>query len=378
MATVTASHPLQTRSPAASAEASQRKGYNLPWLDALKGIAILAVVLDHSFIVDDYVLWKHLYFSVSWFIFLAGVSNTYTARLREFEPRRDCVAYWRHRLNGLLWPYLCVSVVAYLLVDARIWTGGRYLRELLLFHTLPPLYFIALLLQMLAIFPLLFALIYRWGWKGRLALALAIVPVATRLSSDVTFPWVLGAHYLFGASFLYLFVLGMLLQPQLTSSRLHPVVWLALGVPIFVWFEHLNLDSKGVLMTHPPSNVLVAYSVGLLLICYAAARLFGDWSGLRWLRGLGRRSLDIFLYHYIFVLPILPYHHGVHIGALSTVQSQLLLMAADVPFAIVGSLLLGPAVAAVRAQLAALASGLLQRADLLPGRLATTRQTRLE
>lgn len=350
----------------------------MAWLDALKGIAILAVVLDHAFIVDDYLLWKHLYFSVSWFIFLAGVSNTYTARQRDFDPRRDTASLWRHRLSGLLGPYLSVSVIAYALVDARAWTFGRYLRELLLFHTLPPLYFIALLVQLLAVFPLLFALIYRWGWKGRLALASAIVPVATIVSPRVTFPWVLGAHFLFGASFLYLFALGMLLQPHLTSGRIPPLAWFACGLPLFFWAESMNLDTGGVLMTHPPSNVLVSYSVGLLLIGYAAARLLEGWIGMRWLCILGRRSLDIFLYHYLFILPILPYRHATRLGPLQPVYLQLLLMALAVPCAIAGSLLLGPAVSRATAQLAALLSGVLQRRELAPGRLAGEARTRPE
>lgn len=314
-------------------------GSSLRWLDALKGIAVLAVVLDHAFIVDDYLLWKHLYFSVSWFIFLAGVSNTYSGRRRGFDLRQDTIRLWKRRLATLLGPYLLASAVTYVALDFRRTSLQSFLRQLVLFHTLPPDYFIALLLQLLVLFPILFVLLYRAGWKGRLAVAVTIVPVAAVLSRQVTFPWVLGAHYLFGASFLYLFVLGMLLEPALTSGRIHPLVWLGLSLPLFVWAEGVNVATNGAVMTHPPSNVLVIYAVGLIGTCYAACRLFGQSAPVRLLALLGRRSLDIFLYHYLFILPILQFRDTAWTARLPFVWSQVVLMVATVPMAIVGSIL---------------------------------------
>jgi peptidoglycan/LPS O-acetylase OafA/YrhL len=317
----------------------QTRSDSLDWLDALKGIAIVAVVLDHAFIVDNFLLWKHLYFSVSWFIFLAGVSNAYSARRRGYDPARDTFSLWKRRLRSLLLPYLFVSVMAGLFFDRGAAPVSKFVRDLLLFHGLPPLYFIVLLIQLLALFPVLYWALHRAGWIGRCLVAVAIVPVAAVLSHEITFPWVLGAHYLFGASFLYLFVLGMIAEGFLSSQSMHPVGWLAAGLIVFVPAERINVATNGVLMTHPPSNVLVAYSVGLLAIAYACARLFPETFPVRLARRLGRRSIDIFLYHYFFLIPFFPFRSIPWTRAVPFVWSQVLVMLCSVPLAIGGSLL---------------------------------------
>jgi len=313
--------------------------HELGWLDALKGIAILAVVIDHGFIVDDYVVWKHLYFAVSWFIFLAGVSNTHSARRRCFRPLKDSLPFWRKRAGALVGPYLAASGIAFLVLDPRHPSAGMFFDRLALFNGLPQLYFVPLLLQLLALFPILFAALYLFGWLGRAAVALTIIPVAAVLSRLVTFPWVLGAHYLFGASFLYLFVLGMLAEPYLSARRPKPAVWLACAVPLFAWAERLNLSTNGDLMTHPPSNVLVLYAVALALVCYALCCQFAGSLPVRAAAQLGRRSFDIFLYHYLFLLPILQFRNHAWTNRLPVLDGQLVLMAAAIPIAVAGSIL---------------------------------------
>jgi peptidoglycan/LPS O-acetylase OafA/YrhL len=311
----------------------------LDWLNALKGIAILAVVLDHAFIVDNYLLWKHLYFSVSWFIFLTGVSNTHSALRCGFRPLRDALSLWRRRLGTLLPAYLAASALAFVFLYAGHVSATSFLRELLLFHSLPPLYFIALLLQLLAIFPVLFLLLYRSGWLGRLTVAAVIIPVAAVLSHAITFPWVLGAHYLFGASFLYLFVLGMALAPLLAADRPRPLVVLACSLPLLACAEAINLATDGELMTHPPSNLLVVYSLALLGLAYALCRLFAGSAVVRFFSLLGCRSLDIFVYHYLWIAPFLHFRQIPWTDRLPYAWGQVVLMVAAVPLAIAGSLL---------------------------------------
>ena len=317
----------------------------LAWLDALKGVAILAVVLDHAFLVDNYVLWKHLYFSVSWFIFLAGVSNTTSALGRGFQARRDTFGLWRRRVATILPPYLAASLLALVFIYIGRQPLSVFAHEFFLFHTLPPLYFIALLFQLLLVFPLLFVLLFRAGWAGKLLVAASIVPVAAILSHRITFPWVLGAHYLFGASFLYLFVLGMLLAPRLVQERPHHLVWIAAGILLFAVGEWQNLSTGGELMTHPPSNVLVIYSTGLLAIAYGLSRRYAGSGVVLALGWLGRRSLDVFVYHYLFLTPFLALRHTRWMPELPIVWDQLIPMVIAVPLAIAGSLVTGAMVA---------------------------------
>jgi peptidoglycan/LPS O-acetylase OafA/YrhL len=330
------SSPIQGKQIAATTG-----GRTLEWLDALKGIAIIAVVLDHAFIVDNYELWKHLYFHVSWFIFLAGVANAYSARKRVFASTGEILAMWWRRIASLLPAYLGASALAFLFVYAGRQSLESFGRDLLLFHTLPPLYFIAMLLQLLIAFPLLFHLWYRCGWLGRAVFCAATVAIAGFVSQVVTFPWVLGAHYLLGATFLYLFVLGLALEPLLTGKRISPWIWLILAAPLLIAAERANLQSDGDLMTHPPTLWQIGYSLGSVLLCYALCRILAGKFPIRFFSRIGRRSLDIFAYHYLLILPILQFRHAEWTHRLPFVQGQIALMAAAVPIAIAGSMIIG-------------------------------------
>ena len=334
----------------------------LRWLDALKGIAILAVVFDHAFIVDDYLLWKHCYFAVSWFIFLAGVSNTISARRRDYRPPTGTVSIWKRRLQTIMGPYLWASILAYVVLNLNHLSPLAFVHEILLFHALPPLYFIALLLQLLAVFPLLYWALYRAGWWGRLAALAGSVFVGSVLSHMITFPWVLGAHYFLGASFLYLFLLGMLAAPLMTQARAYSAAWLLICLPALFWGERIVERTNGAVMTHPPSNVLVVYAVALLGAFYVALRAFPRALPSRLFSYLGRHSLDIFLYHYLFLTPFLHFRHEAWTGQLGFVQGQVVLVLISIPLAIAASVL--------TARLSGrLGRGLLRRARLLRLRL---------
>jgi fucose 4-O-acetylase-like acetyltransferase len=320
---------------------------NYAWLDVLKGIAIVAVVVDHAFIVDDYLLWKQLYFHVSWFILLAGVTNTLSAGRGGFSIVRGTPAMLLRRLQTIFWPYLWASTLAYLVLHFRHLSLMEFARELVLFRALPPFYFIALLFQLLLLFPLLYLLLHRAGWYGKIAALPLVVVLATVVSRRVTFPWTLGAHYLFGASFLYFFAIGVLLAPALVASRLNAVACIALALPVFALAEWMVIQSNGDVMTHPPSNVSLIYSLSLIVPCFALAVRFASAAPVRLIETIGHRSLAIFLYHYLFLIPILPYRHQAWTGAIGLVPGQVVLMAVAVPVAIGGSM----AIAAVSARL---------------------------
>jgi peptidoglycan/LPS O-acetylase OafA/YrhL len=343
--------PSPAPRPSRTQPAPQLGDGTLDWLDALKGIAILAVVTDHAFIISAYLVWKHLYFAVSWFIFLAGVSNTYSARRRNFDPRRDTFPFWRRRVTSLLPPYLGASAFAWVAVYAGRTPVAVFLREFAGFHSLPPLYFIPLLLQFLVAFPLLYLLLYRRGWGGRILALVLAVPVADLLANRITFGWPLGAHYLLGASFLFLFLLGMAVEPLLSSGRITPVPLLIGSLVVFALAEHGNIATGGMLMTHPPSNLLLAYASGLLGIAYALCRLLPNLALVRAAGWLGRRSLSIFVYHYPFVMPIFAYRHSAWMSQSPFHWPQALLMLVAIPVAIGGSLIVARGMALIAATL---------------------------
>ncbi len=313
---------------------------SLEWLDALKGVAIIAVVFDHAFIVDDYLVWKHAYFAVSWFIFLAGVSNTLSARRRGFACRRDVLQFYRRRLRSLLGPYLWITVLATALLASRALAPIALGRRLLLADAQPQLYFVPLLLQLLLVFPALYLALFRFGWAGRLVALVGVLLVGPWLSYRITLPWALGAHYLLGASFLYLFVLGMLAAALLARAAPRHLPLAAACLLCAVLGERALLRSGGTIMTHPPSNAMLPYTLGLLGSAFALCRLLQGSAPLRLLAALGHRSLDIFLYHYLFLLPFLPYRDRTRAHALPFPHAQAVLVVAAIVTAIAGALLL--------------------------------------
>lgn len=331
--------PAAAGADGAQAQALATPSLTLGWLDALKGLAILAVVFDHAFIVDDYLLWKHSYFAVSWFIFLAGVSNTISARRRDYRPPVGTLSIWKRRLRTIMGPYLWASVLAYAVLNTGHLSVLAFLHEVILFHALPQLYFVALLLQLLAAFPLLYWALYRAGWWGRVAALGGTVLTGAVLSHVIVFPWVLGAHYFLGASFLYLFVLGMLAGPLMVRERASSWLWLLVCLPLLYWGEGVVDRTNGTVMTHPPSNVLVVYAVALLGLCYVILRRFPSAAPTRFLSYCGRHSLDIFLYHYLFLIPFLRFRYQAWTGRLGFVQGQVVLVLVSMPLAIGASLL---------------------------------------
>lgn len=300
----------------------------------------MAVVFDHAFIVDDYLAWKHAYFAVSWFILLAGVSNTLSARRRGFSNGRDVIAFGRRRLRSLLGPYLWITVLAVALLDRAAFTPGALSHRVLFADVQPQLYFVPLLLQLLLVFPLLYVALYRLGWFGRAATLAGVLLVGSLLAYRITLPWTLGAHYLLGASFLYLFVIGMLIAPLLAAAgRRHlPLAVIVLCTALLG--ERMLLRSGGTIMTHPPSNAMLPYTLGVLGICYTLFRLLRGSPPVRLLAALGHRSLDIFLYHYLFLLPFLPFRDPARARALPISHAQAVLVVVAIATAIAGALLL--------------------------------------
>jgi peptidoglycan/LPS O-acetylase OafA/YrhL len=322
------------------ASATGSESGSLQWLDALKGVAIVAVVFDHAFIVDDYVVWKHAYFAVSWFIFLAGVSNTLSARRRGIGRRRDVLRFYQRRLRSLLGPYLWITVFATALIDTAALTPPALAHRLLVANAQPQLYFVPLLLQLLLVFPLLYVALFRAGWTGRVAVLAGVLLIGPWISYRVTLPWTLGAHYLLGASFLYLFVLGMVAAPLLERAGPRALPLAAGCLLVAVLGERDLLRSGGFMMTHPPSNAMLPYTLALLGVAYTLCRLLCGSAPVRLLAALGHRSLDIFLYHYLFLLPFLPYRDPARARTLPFPHGQAVLVVAAIITAITGALAL--------------------------------------
>src|SRR3989344_5946245 len=92
------------------------------WVDVLRGIAILAVVLDHAFFLypqfRNTVVWSHTYFSIPWFVFLSGVTNTLSAKGKTWVFPRTHLLFVLKRFSLLL-PYILAALISYVLLNYR-------------------------------------------------------------------------------------------------------------------------------------------------------------------------------------------------------------------------------------------------------------------
>lgn len=282
------------------------------WIDILRGIAIIAVVLDHVMYMFPTLrsesLWHHTYFSVPWFIFLSGVANTHSAKRK--EPQHFIPFYlgflWRR--SNILVAYLFASMVSYGVVHKGQIDSAELLTQLRLFSAQPTYYFINLLTQLYLIFPLLYWLLKRAHPRAVVAGTVLIAGAAWGLQVMGQPPWPFSpAGRLFGSIYLVVFWLGMVAGRF--GIPTHWFVWFG-ALEVFVFTEWALNATQGYFLGLTPTVPFILWAMSLLIVVYlvlrvlraAQLRIPHAWQSLKI---LGRYSVWIYLYHYLILLLLL-------------------------------------------------------------------------
>lgn len=282
------------------------------WIDVLRGIAIIAVVIDHSFSLRTEYSWitvqKHTYFSISWFVFLAGLTSSLSyANIKSKNIRQKISVFYLKRLHILI-AYILASLVSGL-VFLR---GGSDINKLfsgiINFNIDPPFYFMFLIINLYLVFPVLF-LISRLSNKAWFpGLSVIFIIVLTRINPYVSLPWRYELENLVaGGIYLPVFYLGVIYSRignwvNKYALRAAPVIFIILE---YIWI--FNID----FLVHKPNYILFAWSLSLLFTAKSivvSIPLKPVWSILAF---CGRSSLYIFLYHFLLLKLTtgLKFHH---------------------------------------------------------------------
>lgn len=285
----------------------------IAWIDAYRGIGIIAVVIIHVMprLLRDYTegskTWYALFsfhraafFAVPAFILLSTLVNTGSLRRNS-----DLKRYTINRLQTVLWPYLVWSTlyIAYQRWGTASGFSIKAIPQALLYgKAWPHLYFLVVLIQLLALLPLLVRIFRKPppGWAfGLLTIILTLAAYGanryyfrfTYVASQVFWyipPVMLG---------LWLGLLGKEAGGFLRRSLLPASVCTLAGIAIYF---PLAADNT----RHIPVNTFVyqlaewfyTTSVGLLLLS-VCERLAEQGTASRFLALLGRYSLQIYLAH---------------------------------------------------------------------------------
>lgn len=125
------------------------------WIDFLKGLAIIAVVLDHMYgtVYIDYRIQLMSFYSVTLFIILAGITSYIS-----MEKRRISNYNFRYvitRLKPVLVKYMVATIII-TTYNMRFFDLKVVLDKVLNFTASGPFYFIVFFCQLIIVSPILY------------------------------------------------------------------------------------------------------------------------------------------------------------------------------------------------------------------------------
>ena len=266
----------------------QRK--EIGWLNFLKGIAIMAVVFDHmhNFLYQSEYLWSLSFYSVTLFTFVAGITS--------------CLK--------ILIPY-AVATAFYIFTKNQFFDLKTYLEALVTFSGAAPFYFIVYFIQLIVIAPVLFLVIYKIKLKSLHVLFLIITAAFSVLCLKFTYiikTWG-GGQYLFGSTYLLIFVLGIycwknrsvLKRPKI--NRYFLIVGLV-GISAFLIFNLLQYKK----LINPPGLLIMLYTTCIFAVVFSCyyfqEKKAKNWKirPAKYIEKIGHYSMDIFLYHLLLIM----------------------------------------------------------------------------
>lgn len=294
------------------------------WIDVAKLIAMLAVMLDHTYLnlYSDGRIWYATFFSVGMFILMMGITT--------FCSLKNCegnVTGWLvKRVKGLMGPYLFATMV-YVVFYNGFFDLELYIEHVIHFDSVILFYYVLLYLQLVIISPLIYRIFCiaenkKYGVVIEITGFVFVVFVSFITMNYTNILSVFGGGgKLFGGTYLILLYVGM------WFGKYHERIWLKiwLAALLFVvglvgsvssWMFIVNnqfmLDKKIPLGSgiNPPSISLLVYTLLLAVSVWALGMLLSGFANsiptkiFNAVAKLGKHTLYMFLYH-AFVLELL-------------------------------------------------------------------------
>ena len=291
--------------------------HRVVWIDVARGIAAIAVVYDHAIylLLPDYgasLFWRHLFFAVPWFIFLFGLTSVLSIRQTPSKGPSTILRYWQKRAGLFVW-YIAASLIAEAVGRQSL---PAILHDLLTFSASAPYYFFFLLLQYVFLFPFLYMFVKNRSYGAGIALAALSVWLSLWSAKFTRDPYITVPYRtVYGGWFGSIFTAGILYGVfERELKKIIPAAAVVLTV-VLEWKFVATPFSAYVF------GLLPWYTYGLGLPLLFTAKLVIDaaskWVSLAPVAFIGRRSMFIFLFHFLF-LQLLPVSYMQSWGILLT------------------------------------------------------------
>lgn len=287
--------------------------YKEKWVDIARGLAILAVITDHSrnTLYSNDRIQRISFFSVTLFILIMGVTTYWSYNNSKTPLWKKVVA----RINGIFVPYVVATFFVRCYFDHSFsWESFYY--SVWHFNAAGPYYYVLLYIQLLLISSVMFLLIKELGNLPnfrKITIEIlwgVILSIFARFSNLYTDISGIYASKLFGGSYILCMYIGMLVglyyDKVKNMPKLKRYVWgfvCTISMIVIMYFiitKGFFMDKPALLGTdiNPPGVTLLLFAVSILLtLCLWNAGVGKGIIFFRPLEFIGKHTLYIFLYH---------------------------------------------------------------------------------
>ena len=286
------------------------------WVYIAKGLAILAVMTDHSrnILYSNDRIQRLSYFSVSLFIIIMGVTTYWSYNNSRISLRKKVIT----RLWGILLPYFVANFLAYCLFNCSF-NWDAYCYYALHFNIAGPYYYVLLYIQLVLISPVLFIVVKKLETFSKtkkivieILVGLLLILFA-RISNDYTDIIGVNAGRLLGGSYLLCFYGGILVGANSDKIKKIPTIirkiygMICIIAMLSMGYALVSLgyifDKPRLLGTdiNPPGITLMLYAFTIVLSFFAWSVEVEIYKLFRLLDFLGKHTLYIFLYHILIM-----------------------------------------------------------------------------
>lgn len=294
------------------------------WVDVAKLLAVVAVIMDHTYGIlysNERVAYAS-YYSVSLFILMMGVTSYWSYSKNDKgvseKVKKKC---WE-----IIAPYLVATFIYSVFAD-KYFDFAIYVKRVICFNANGPFYYVLLYLQLLLIVPIIFYFLKNTGNKkysiGIEIWGLAIVLVIAGLTTNYTniLSVTGGGGKLFGGTYLCLLYIGMMFGKycdRISLQKVSVIVLFAVSLIVtMLWWNFISVDKLRIDVRvpfgagfNPPSISLGIYAILVACTIYLFEKLLINSDKLLMLFAkisiLGKHTLYVFLYHRLFLDYIFP------------------------------------------------------------------------
>lgn len=277
------------------------KPKNYLWLDLLKGLAMIAVVVDHLFsYYNNLTIQYHTGFHVSLFILVAGFTSAISIQNRGGVVN---FSYVFKRIKKIFFPYLVATLIYCLYFG--IFDLPTIFRKIYTFSVAGPLYFVFFYIQLIAISYFVYKII---NHKKSKLWDIALIIIFYLLSFLFNKYKIINSFYggsgvLFGGSFFFLFTLGFFAKKyeKIFENKKINLALFFTSTIVLIIYEIYNLISKS--WSNPANNYLIGYTLIVFYLIVSLFQLFFNKYSkyLLPIIVIGKNSLPIFLYHTLVI-----------------------------------------------------------------------------